>query len=700
MDGGGDESSVQHAIVAPTRNRIHQDTHADTTESKQGEPGSPSASSALDTYCAVCMSEGCDAFLLPCQHNFHAACILQWVESDHQVPQHRLSCPLCRQSIEQFVPLEAAGIEDRSGDMLERFLKVWEKHYMSRGPAPGAAGAGSGGAGGGAGGADDGEQLIKPGSTQEIDESQKQQTQQGLQSPQGSSTVIDTLSAANTNTESTAEQNAWQQLYQDVFFIPDSLPDDFIIPHAAAATGTDHVAEQMSMLQEEEQRRAIFRQDHHMAPTSAAAVAAGDNHANNIAAVDGGLTSGGGTGSSALGGSLGFLASTPFALLNSLLSAFKTSTGASGAMTPLRSPIAARRPVRPVQRILFPEASADEEGAESEHAIDSIRILEPDSSSSAASSASASSSAELETVPPPLSGSPTPSAMMPVFAGSVAGAATVVSQTLTYGRGAGALAPSPAYASIPAIAAYFTSYEMMKQELSLSPSLSSAAITGVDPRAALLNAESTAGYFAAAGTAGAISNVVKLTLSPGLCKRVRARGCDARRSQRGMQRQKLSSRAIALCSVFACLRRCDLPRRCFRLNCPNLRSNGHPIQCIRADQECLRSLPSPTSWRGSQRCRSAHGCKSWGHRCGFSDVSNPAFDSRATLGYDCSTSTACGSCGGCAWSGIWSARRRCCWRRRCGWRASEANVARLFRSLPACVCRNSRDLRICLSILS
>lgn len=97
--------------------------------------------------CAVCLQqEFVDTALLPCRHAFHGGCIVQWVEAN-------FSCPLCRRTIEQFLPLEEDGgqrlqfdptgplslaefdmgqvIErQRSQEIFGRFIAIWEQHYL------------------------------------------------------------------------------------------------------------------------------------------------------------------------------------------------------------------------------------------------------------------------------------------------------------------------------------------------------------------------------------------------------------------------------------------------------------------------------------------------------------------------------------------------------------------------------------------
>jgi len=67
--------------------------------------------------CAVCLSSGEDTMLLPCTHQFHGKCILRWVDQN-------FSCPLCRQEIGQFVPLNTTDKE-----VHQQFVEIWEKHH-------------------------------------------------------------------------------------------------------------------------------------------------------------------------------------------------------------------------------------------------------------------------------------------------------------------------------------------------------------------------------------------------------------------------------------------------------------------------------------------------------------------------------------------------------------------------------------------
>jgi len=73
--------------------------------------------------CAVCLTTGEDTILFPCQHQFHGDCILQWVEMNW-------SCPLCRQRIDQFIPLKDEPA------VHSRFQEAWERHFMSKDDTP------------------------------------------------------------------------------------------------------------------------------------------------------------------------------------------------------------------------------------------------------------------------------------------------------------------------------------------------------------------------------------------------------------------------------------------------------------------------------------------------------------------------------------------------------------------------------------
>jgi len=69
--------------------------------------------------CAVCLNVGEDTMLLPCMHQFHGKCILRWVDQN-------FSCPLCRQEIGQFVPLNTTDKKIR-----QQFVDIWERHHYS-----------------------------------------------------------------------------------------------------------------------------------------------------------------------------------------------------------------------------------------------------------------------------------------------------------------------------------------------------------------------------------------------------------------------------------------------------------------------------------------------------------------------------------------------------------------------------------------
>jgi len=74
---------------------------------------------ASDDCCPVCLEDDSpDTMLLPCSHEFHGECILKWVELN-------FSCPLCRQQITQFVPLEGQTLN-------ERFVTLWDEYYVEK----------------------------------------------------------------------------------------------------------------------------------------------------------------------------------------------------------------------------------------------------------------------------------------------------------------------------------------------------------------------------------------------------------------------------------------------------------------------------------------------------------------------------------------------------------------------------------------
>lgn len=69
--------------------------------------------------CSVCLEKRCNTMLLPCSHQFHAECIIQWTE-------RQFSCPMCRSEISHFVPLR-----NMKSNQEAEFVKLWENHYMT-----------------------------------------------------------------------------------------------------------------------------------------------------------------------------------------------------------------------------------------------------------------------------------------------------------------------------------------------------------------------------------------------------------------------------------------------------------------------------------------------------------------------------------------------------------------------------------------
>jgi len=74
--------------------------------------------------CSVCLEKRCNTMLLPCSHQFHAECIIQWTE-------RQFSCPMCRSEISHFVPLRNMKSQQEAD-----FVKLWENHYMTPSPRP------------------------------------------------------------------------------------------------------------------------------------------------------------------------------------------------------------------------------------------------------------------------------------------------------------------------------------------------------------------------------------------------------------------------------------------------------------------------------------------------------------------------------------------------------------------------------------
>lgn len=73
--------------------------------------------------CPVCLEPNNNVLLLPCQHQFHAHCILKWTE-------RRFACPLCRTEISHFVPLR-----QMKSEVTNAMNNVWERHYVTTQPA-------------------------------------------------------------------------------------------------------------------------------------------------------------------------------------------------------------------------------------------------------------------------------------------------------------------------------------------------------------------------------------------------------------------------------------------------------------------------------------------------------------------------------------------------------------------------------------
>lgn len=73
--------------------------------------------------CPVCLEPNNNVLLLPCQHQFHADCILKWTERS-------FACPLCRTEISHFVPLR-----QMKSEITNAMNNVWERHYLTTQPA-------------------------------------------------------------------------------------------------------------------------------------------------------------------------------------------------------------------------------------------------------------------------------------------------------------------------------------------------------------------------------------------------------------------------------------------------------------------------------------------------------------------------------------------------------------------------------------
>ena len=94
-NGRDKATHVEHHVTAPSAQH-----HAVPPYLRAGT--APAEVHVPSHVCAVCldMDTPVDMKLNPCKHEFHAACITQWVAQN-------FSCPLCRQTIQLFLPLEA-----------------------------------------------------------------------------------------------------------------------------------------------------------------------------------------------------------------------------------------------------------------------------------------------------------------------------------------------------------------------------------------------------------------------------------------------------------------------------------------------------------------------------------------------------------------------------------------------------------------
>lgn len=122
---------------------LPESTESDEDSPFPPKPPSRSSSTTRANICAVCLDEGCavDMKLTPCNHTFHASCITRWVCQN-------FSCPICRQKIQLFLPMEIDPAKDpdyggvsilgrskedqlASQKALAELTALWEKHYLS-----------------------------------------------------------------------------------------------------------------------------------------------------------------------------------------------------------------------------------------------------------------------------------------------------------------------------------------------------------------------------------------------------------------------------------------------------------------------------------------------------------------------------------------------------------------------------------------
>lgn len=74
------------------QNSWSQTTNKRNTRQKNRKPNG-AASEKKESICTICMTEGRDEFIsLPCSHEFHRLCIINWKKESP-------TCPLCRYAL-------------------------------------------------------------------------------------------------------------------------------------------------------------------------------------------------------------------------------------------------------------------------------------------------------------------------------------------------------------------------------------------------------------------------------------------------------------------------------------------------------------------------------------------------------------------------------------------------------------------------
>jgi len=112
MDLRGDLKTIRNGVFGTS----HSIGSSDSSIEVQPDFGCHKGCSS--DQCAVCLEKQCNTLLLPCSHQFHAQCIIQWTE-------RQFSCPLCRSEITHFVPLRDCKKHEID------FARIWENHYIT-----------------------------------------------------------------------------------------------------------------------------------------------------------------------------------------------------------------------------------------------------------------------------------------------------------------------------------------------------------------------------------------------------------------------------------------------------------------------------------------------------------------------------------------------------------------------------------------